>query len=252
MTLKLGKLPARAGAVSFAFADFFDAKKLPTPPKVFGHYSKVENFHMLGNDAYSNCVWAGAAHETMVWSIEGGQPRARFLTRNTLSDYAAVTGFNPTKPDTDQGTDMADAAQYRQKVGILDADGKRHTVNGYVALRVGNFEQMILATWIFGATGIGFELPSQAMDQFDRNQVWTVPSKPKMEGGHYVSGVGRDKSGNLLIVTWGKVAAVTPQFYERFSDEAISYVSLEILSSKNLSPEGFDAAELRKHMSNLT
>lgn len=249
--LKLGKKPA-SNAVSFAFADFFDAKKLPTPPKVFGHYSTVENFHMLGNDAYSNCVWAGAAHETMIWSIEGGKPRARFLTKNTLADYTAVTGFNPSKPDSDQGTDMTEAAQYRQKVGVLDATGKRHTINGFVSLKVGNFEQMILATWIFGATGVGFELPSQALDQFDNHKPWTVPSKPKMEGGHYVSGVGRDKNGNLSIVTWGEVAAVTPQFYERFSDEALCYVSLEILDSKNLSPEGFDANELRKHMSNLT
>jgi hypothetical protein len=250
--LKLGKLPARAGAVSFAFTDFFDMKKLPTPPAVFGHYKAVQDFHMLGNDAWSNCVWAGAAHETMIWSIEGGQPRARFLTKNTLSDYGAVTGFNPARPDSDQGTDMAEAAEYRQKTGIVDATGKRHKIDGYVALKIGNFEQMIFATWIFGATGVGLELPTQAMDQFDRNQVWTVPSKPKMEGGHYVSGVGRDKDGNLEIVTWGKVAPITPQFYERFSDEAIAYISLEILSSKNLSPEGFDAAELRKHMRNLT
>lgn len=250
--LKLGKLPARAGAVSFAFADFFDAKKLPAPPKEFGHHSVVEDFHMLGNDTWSNCVWAGAAHETMVWSLEGGRPRARFLTKNTLADYAAVTGFNPLKPDSDQGTDMVEAAEYRQKTGILDATGRRHKVNGFVALRIGNFEQMVLATWIFGATGLGFEMPAQAMDQFDRRQVWTVPSKPRIEGGHYVSGVGRDKNGNLLIVTWGKVAAVTPQFYGRFSDEAICYLSLETLNSKDLSPEGFDISELRKHMTNIT
>jgi hypothetical protein len=250
--LRLGKLPARAGAVTFAFADFFDARKLPTPPPVFGHQLAVGDFHMLGNDTYSNCVWAGAAHETMIWSLEGGQPRARFLTKNTLADYAAVTGFDPHKPDSDQGTDMADAAKYRQKTGIVDATGKRHTVDGYVALKIGNFEQMLLATWIFGAAGIGLELPTQAMDQFDHNQVWTVPSKPKIEGGHYVSGVGRDRNGNLLIVTWGKTVPITPQFYERFSDEALAYISLEILGSKDLSPEGFDAAELRKHLSNLT
>ncbi len=250
--LRLGKLPARQGAVKLNFVDFFDAKKLPTPPKVFGHQKSVDDFHMLGNDTYSNCVWAGAAHEHMLWTASNGKPRSRFTTKDTLSDYAAVTGFNPAKPDSDQGTDMADAAKYRQKTGIIDAEGKRHTINGYVALRIGNFDQLVLATWIFEAAGVGLQLPSQAMDAFDKNQVWDVPSKPNIEGGHYVSGVGRDINGNYLIVTWGKVAPITPSFYERFSDEAIAYISLEILNSKNLSPEGFDADELRKHMQNLT
>lgn len=245
--LRLGKLPARKGAVRYNFTDFFDASKLPTPPKVFGNYGRVENFFMLGNDAYANCVWAGAAHEHMLWTVSGQKPRARFLTKNTLADYSAVTGFLASNPDTDQGTDMTEAAKYRQKIGVVDAQGTRHKINGYVALRIGNFEQMMLATWIFGATGIGFMLPNQVMAQFDKSQVWTVPAKPKIDGGHYVSGVGRDRQGNLLVVTWGRVAAVTPEFYERFSDEAIAYISLEVLNEKKLSPEGYDADELHRH-----
>lgn len=252
MQYKLGKRPARKGAVTFKFGDFFDPRKLPTPPATFGHYSKVENFFMLGNDQYGNCVWAGAAHEHMVWSLAGGRPRTRFLTKNVLSDYAAVTGFDPAKPDTDQGTDMSAAASYRRKTGVIGANGKRNLIDSYVALRVGNIDQLALSIWLMGAAGIGLQMPQSSLDQFDRGETWTVPKRSTATGGHYVSGVGRNKVGNFLVVTWGKVHEMTPEFYERYNDETIAYISLDILNEKKLSPEGFDADTLRKHLAALT
>lgn len=250
--LRLGKKAARKGAISFKFADFFDAKKLPTPPASFGHYGLVKNFYGLGNDRAGNCVWAGGAHETMIWSMEGGRPRSRFTIKSVLSDYSAVTGFDPKKPETDQGTDMQIAASYRRKTGILDAQGVRHKIDSYVALEIGNVDQLVLAMWLMGAAGIGLQMPQEAMTAFDAGQVWEIPPKPHIVGGHYVPGVGRDKNGNILVVTWGKVQAMTPAFYNRFCDEAVAYISLEILNDKNLSPEGFDADSLRAHLVNLS
>lgn len=250
MNLKLGKKPARH-AIAFRFGDFFDPKELPKPPPVFGHAAKVENFHMLGNDQYGNCVWAGAAHEHMLWSVTGGAQRTRFLTKNVLSDYAAVTGFDPLKPSTDEGTDVQVAASYRRKIGVLSADGTRRKIDSYLKLRIGNCEELALAIYLTGATGIGLQLPAQAMDQFDLKQPWSVPAKPRPEGGHYVSAVGRKANGNFEVVTWGRLQEMTPEFYMQFSDENCAYLSLEILGPKQLTPEGFDLASLRKHLAKL-
>jgi hypothetical protein len=248
--MKLGKKAARH-AISFQFTDVFDASKLPKPPVEFGHYKAVGNFHVLGNDKYGDCVWAGAAHEHMLWTRTWDRKRSRFLTKNVLSDYSAVTGFDPKDPNTDQGTDMKDAASYRRKTGILDATGKRHPIDAYVALRVGNVEQVVLAMYLMGAAGIGIQFPSTAMEQFDKREPWTVPARPQIDGGHYVSGVGRNKAGNLLVVTWGRVQEMTPEFYERFCDEAVCYLSLEVLNAQGLSPEGFDEATLRRNLEAL-
>jgi hypothetical protein len=248
--VKLGKKPARH-AVSFKFVDFFDARKLPTPPKVFGWADKVEKFFPLGNNDYGNCVWAGAAHEHQVWCTTGGWGRPLFTTKNVLSDYAAVTGFDPAKPDSDQGTDMQAAADYRRKVGVIGRNGKRHTIDSYIALQIGNIEQAFLAMYLMGAAGLGVQLPSSAMDQFDKKQPWSVPSKPRLMGGHYIPGFGRDRDGNIPIVSWGVLTSITPEFYERFSDEALAYVSLEVLNDKHLSPDGFDADGLRRALQNL-
>lgn len=251
MNFKLGKKAARLGAVSFKFGDFFNAAALPTPPTVFGHYAAAGAFGVLGNDLYSDCVFAGAAHETMIWSKEGGRTVARFTEPDVLDDYAAVTGFDPNDLSTDQGTDMQSAASYRRKTGIRDSKNSRHVVDSYVALRVGDVDELVLATWLTGAAGVGLQFPMQAMTQFKAGQVWDVPAKPQMDGGHYVPCVGRNSAGNLLCVTWGRLQAMTPAFYERFSDEALAYISLEILNAKNLSPEGFDADGLRAALAKL-
>src|SRR5215468_8854266 len=126
LPFKLGKKPARPGAVKFKLANYLVKLKLPTPPQVFGHEGLIgANWGMLGNDQYGDCVWAGAAHETMLWNKEAARA-VSFSDKSVLSDYSAATGFDPNDPSTDQGTDMQAAASYRKKTGIRDAKGKRH------------------------------------------------------------------------------------------------------------------------------
>lgn len=249
---KLGKRPARLGAVTFNFRDFFNPAALPTPPSAFGHYGPAQPFGVLGNDQYADCVFAGAAHETMIWLREGGKLPPRFTTADVLDDYAAVTGFDPNKPDTDQGTDMQGAASYRRKTGIRDAFNRRHAIDSYVALKIGDVDELVLATYLTGAAGVGLELCSEAMDQFKVGNPWAVPATITPIGGHYVPCVGRNSAGDLLVVTWGRLHAMTGAFYARFSDEAFAYLSLEMLNAQNLSPEGFDADGLRAALSKLS
>jgi hypothetical protein len=129
--LLTGKTAARPGAVSFKFSRYFDLAALPTPPRRFGHYQKVQQWGELGNDIAGDCVWAGAGHETMLWNAANKRP-INITAANSLSDYSALTGYSPSKPFSDRGTDMSDAADYRRKTGIVDAAGIRHTVDAYV------------------------------------------------------------------------------------------------------------------------
>lgn len=247
---KLGKTPARRDAVKLKFGSYFDKTKLPTPPKVFGHLSVGQPWQMLGNDNFSDCVWAGAAHETMIWTREGSGSVVKFTDTAVLSDYSAATGFDPNDPDTDQGTDMQEAASYRRKTGIVDAAGARHKIDAYVALRPGNVDDLMTATYLFGAAGVGLEFPDSAMDQFDRHQPWTVVNGAKAAGGHYVPCVGRNSRGDILVVTWGRIQAMTMEFYAKYCDEAVAYISLESIRGKT-TPEDFDATTLFKDLRRL-
>jgi hypothetical protein len=204
---------------------------------------------MFGNDQYGDCVWAGAGHETQIWSAEGGKP-ATFGVGGLLDAYSAVTGFNRNDPSTDQGTDMQAAASYRRKTGILDVHGKRHKVGAYVALQPGNLNQLYAAMYLFGAVGIGIEFPAFAMDQFNARKPWDVQkSNAKIDGGHYIPGTARH--GMIDVITWGRVISMTEAFYKRYCDEAIAYLSPEILTG-GVSLEGFNLAALQADLTAVT
>jgi hypothetical protein len=240
--LKLGKKPARPDAVTFKLAQFVDTAVLPKPPRHFGHEALIGgNWGMLGNDAYGDCVWAGAAHETMMWNAEAGRG-VGFNDRAVLSDYSAATGFDPRNPGTDQGTDMQAAASYRRKVGIVDDAGRRHKVAAYLALEPGNVTQLYQAMYLFGAVGIGIEFPASAMDQFNNSKTWTLVRGSQIEGGHYVPLVA--KRSHVECVTWGRVQPMTLAFFGTYNDESVAYVSEETIATGGKSPEGFDAAGL--------
>jgi hypothetical protein len=248
---KYGKTPARINSVQLKLADYFDhASVLPKIPAEFGHENLVHAWEMLGNDEFGDCVWAGAAHETMSWCADAGQ-KPVFTPDSVLSDYTAVTGFNPDDPSTDQGTDMQVAASYRRRVGIVDATGKRHKVGAYIALTPGDPDQLAAATYIFGAVGVGIRVPDYAEAEFDAGKPWDVRhGNPKILGGHYISSLAR-RSGNFCVATWGAIQEMTPAFYRRFCDEAIVYLSREFLTAGR-SPEGFDLAQLTADLKAFT
>ncbi len=249
MRLKLGKTPARSGAVELRL-DTYLTDQVPQAPAAFGHADLVRAWGMLGNDRVGDCVFAGAGHETMLWNEEGGHP-VRFTVESVLADYSAVTGYDPADPSTDQGTDMQVAASYRRKTGVVDAAGTRHTIDAYVSVAVGSAEEHATAAYLFGAVGVGIRFPSSAMDQFDAGRPWDVVPHSPIEGGHYVPIIGREASGDFLVVTWGKVQRMTPAFLAEYNDESIAMISFEPLKN-GVSPEGLDLAQLRTDLAAIT
>lgn len=250
--LPLGKTVARPEAVKLRFASIVKATQLPTPPAVFGHSSVVPDsgWGDLGNTDWGDCVWAGAAHEHMLWSRAGGITPANFSDADVLSDYSIATGFSFSS-DTDNGTDMQAAASYRRKTGILDAAGQRHQIDAYMALRVGDFDEVVLATWLFGAAGIGINFPKSAAQQFEAGEPWTIVPGSPIVGGHYIPVVDRLANGNLVVITWGREQEITRSFFELYNDEGIVYFSSEYADYSKLSPEGFDAVALDNFLSQL-
>jgi hypothetical protein len=243
MTFKLGKKPARPGAVRLRLASYVNAAALPPLPAAFGHDALIgaRDWGMLANDRYGDCVWAGAAHETMLLAREAGR-LVTFSAAAVLGDYAAATGFDPARPETDQGTDLQEAAAYRRATGIVDAHGVRHRIAAYLALDCGNLEHLYQAAYLFGVAGIGLSLPSSAIEQSKRGEAWDIVAGAAIEGGHYVPLVGRRADG-LHVVSWGVDQVMTERFLRQYCDEAIAYVSQECLLARK-SPEGFSYDDL--------
>lgn len=244
---KYGKAPATADAHDLRFAAY-RAKTLPKRPDEFGAEGGIVP-QMLGNDKWGDCVWAGAAHETMLVNATHNRV-VEFDDAAVLSDYAAVTGF-AFSDATDRGTNVRKAMSYRRKVGVVDALGRRHKLLAYLAIEPGHWEHLLEALWIFKAVGIGFEVPSSAEAQFDARKVWDVQTGASTEGGHYVPLVAY-RFHELTCVTWGKLQRMTRRFFERYCDEAWVPLTTELLDYQGHSPEGFHLDELRADLLAVT
>lgn len=250
--MKLGKLAARMNSVNLKLAAYLDTSVvLAHIPAAFGHDSLVPSFDVLGNDDVADCVFAGAAHETVLWCKESGED-VTFTAASVLSDYTAITGYDPNDPATDRGADMQVVASYRRRIGVVDSTGRRHKVGGYVALTPGDPDQLAAAAYIFGSVGVGLRIPDYAMTEFDEGNPWSVRhGVPEIVGGQYVSVTGRNDNGNFRVITWGKVQEMTPGFYRRYCDEVLVYFSQAFLASP-LSPEGFDRDRLVRDLNAFT
>jgi hypothetical protein len=254
--VKLGKKPARLGAYKLHLADYLDPLVLPQVPVNFGHENLIADYQVLANDSVGDCVIAGALHETMIWGAESGRT-VRVSDSCAIENYAAATGYDPAQvqPDgsnpTDQGADVQAVAQWRIRPGIHDAGGVVHTIAGYAFVNPRSVTDIRTAAWLFGAVGIGFDLPASAMTQFDEGLPWTtVPGSPSL-GGHYVPLVGW-WSGYGVGITWGRKQLITFEFIATHADEAIAYLSPDMLARPDgESPEGFDIAALRADLTAL-
>lgn len=252
--MKLGKKPHRPGAMKLQFADIFDATKLPTPPVSFGHQRMIKShaWGMLGNDQWGDCVLAGAAHEQMLFSREGRHGSVIFDDKGVLSDYSAITGFDPNDPYTDQGTDMVEAASYRRRTGVIDSRGVRHKIDAYASITRADLAQTALAVWLFGACGIGVQWPSSAFYQFEAGKPLDVVKGDQIEGGHYMPCIARHKDGHYVLVTWGQMVLATSAWMREYMDEAVAYISFDVLQAKSQeTDEGFDIAKLREFLGGL-
>ncbi len=249
MALKFGKTPAREGAVLLSFRKYANFSRLPTPPAEFGHDRLVKQpWGMLGNDQYGCCVWAGAAHETMLWNAER-DVTIDFTTKGVLSDYSAVTGFSPNDPNTDNGTDMVEAAKYRQKAGIIGAGGHRHKIGAYLALTQGDIEEHLVAAFVFAAVGFGLTVPNTAEEQFQDGQPWAVTPGSTIVGSHYAPIFAR-RNGMFVASTWASEEPMTDAFFKANNDESLVYLSDEMLRGGK-TPDGFDLDQLNADLKAL-
>jgi hypothetical protein len=244
--LKLGKAPAKPSPKDFLFAEFeVPAVVLKEAPVGFGHDKGTWDWKMLGNDRVGDCVFAGAAHETMIWNAIA-KKTVPFNDSVVLADYGAVTGYVLGDPSTDNGTYVRDAMSYRRHTGIGDTTGARHQIAAYVSLEPGSWHELLQALYIFDAVGIGFEVPEYAMQQFGAGKPWAYSKNNpngNIIGGHYVPVTGRPNVSTLNVVSWARVQKMTRAFFQHYCDEAWGIVSVESMVNGKTA-EGYDLAAL--------
>ena len=243
MTYMLGKLPARPGAVKLKFANYVDTNVLPAPPAEFGHDNLVGQWGILGNDRVGDCALADALHQHKLWCAESGKA-IPLSDAVAIQNYSAVTGYDPHDPSTDCGTDVPTLIHYRYTKGLVDGAGRRHKIGAALELEPGNWEQLAYAMYYFDGVTLGIKMSQQWMDAFQNGEyVWDKVSRPKIIGGHAITGVAMH-GGNARIITWGTdVVGVTQAGYEQTCDEVYAFFTPEKLKN-GIDINGIDGDKL--------
>jgi hypothetical protein len=234
--------------IKLKFAAYLDESVLPPVPSHFGHVGQAQppvegGWGMLGNDQCGDCTIAGIAHAVQTWRWATRKPVPAFDTQGIVNQYMALAGGQ------DEGLDPVEVANWMRKTGVQDAAGQHHTIGSYAAIN--NLHYSIVAAYLFGVCGLGLFLPKTAERQFMAGQVWDDTSNPP-HGGHYVPLVGVNSKGNPVVVTWGKLQAMTPAFFRKYFIGAIAYISDDYMLETGKSPEGFDLTALQADLHKVT
>lgn len=243
MTLRLGMKEWREEAIKLKFGDFINRKQLPKVPATYGHVKGNDvPWQMLANDQYGDCVLAGAAHEIMTWALATQRPMPDFNNQTIVSQYMTLTGGE------DKGLDPIAVAKWRVATGLEDSGGSFHKVKAFAS--IDRNTDLDLAAYIFGACGCGFNVPDTAMTEFENEKPWSATTGTPV-GGHYVPLVGRNSKGLRIVVTWGRLQAVTNKFWEKYFLGGVAYFSQEYMLANGASPEGVKEADLDAAIASL-
>lgn len=205
---------------------------------------------MLANDHLGDCVIAMMLHSIEDFHLDAGTPMTSgFQDRDAIQLYSDITGYNPSDPSTDQGTDEGAAVNYWRDTGLLG-----HKIFATVAVDPKNLDECRIAIDEFVDLQIGINLPLSAQGQ----KAWSVVgdgqtgnSAPGSWGGHGIPFREFD-ADTFHCVTWGSELSLTTQFHQTYTSEAHVVVSQEMLNKNGFGPSGVDWTKLTTDIKNLT
>lgn len=255
--LKLGKKPGVVEDPRTFKLKSFLPRKLPKAPAQ-SYVGKSEPIRLYANDRYGCCVFSSQGHQIDVHERSARQVDIQVTDEDILSAYSAVTGFDPARPETDNGTYMLDGLNYRRTHGIgREADGTPHQISAFAEIPSGSKldpELWKVASWMFGGVWLGAWLPWSAATQIGQGKRWSVVDGPDGEpgswGGHAVSAVGYS-SGSVVLATWGQRQRATWEWLAKYTDEAYVVIDEDFLDASGKTAQRFNSDALKQALAEL-
>lgn len=239
---KLGKREPKLDARTLKLANYLDTPRLPPLPLSRAWSPKCDGWPMLGNDLVGCCTCAAAGHAIQAWTANDGR-QVTVTTADVLAAYSAISGYDPTRPETDRGAYMLDALQHWRNTGIGG-----HRILAFVELDPSDHVQIMQAACLFGTVYLGLWLPESAKHE----TIWqSTGGMPGGWGGHAVSLFDWDPY-TRTCVTWGRLQRMTPEFHDRYCDEAYAVLSTDWTGPDRVAPNGFGLDALLADLSMVT
>lgn len=247
MTLKFGLLPndPRKPRVKLRALPGFELAPPPSANWV-GSGFPVSELGMLGNDQVGDCVFAGSYHSVDVFEWNGQARTTNFTAAQVVADYATVTGYTPSNPNSDQGATLQEGLDWWMKTG-----NGGYKIQAYAQIDSSNLALVQSCIAAFGVVYAGFSVPQSAVQQFNSGQPWAVAGRSQIVGGHCVPLVAYDAT-SLSCITWAAVQKMTTQFYQRYFSETWVPISTDWLETTGLTPSGLNGVAANAQFQALT
>lgn len=215
VTIGACKMPDRH-APKLHLGDYVDLSTLPPAANSVDYSQPAMSVitNLEGNDEYGDCVLAEEAHFVGVMTGNNNDLFS-YTEAMTLAAYSAITGFNPSIPSTDQGTDPTVAMNYFCQNAY--ANGTK--LIGWAMVDATNKALVQFAIDYFGNLKLWVSLPDAWINPFPSKNgfVWDVAS-PDENNGHCIGSCGYNStlvtivgsnSQGVQVMTWGLIGTVT-------------------------------------------
>lgn len=241
LPFKLGRRPSAHDPRTLRLA-VYTTGDLPKPPAWVNWLSKVEGWPLYGNDRIGDCEPAACAHLIEAWSTYAGAP-ARVADEDVVGAYSAVSGYDPTSGEHDDGVRSLDMLNHWRRNGIGG-----HHITAYVSVNVRDHHEVRAATHLFGGLLLGIDMPLSAAVQTRLGHTWRHidgdNGRPGSWGGHAVH-LGAYDARSLTCTTWGRTQRMDWRFWDAYVVEAYAIASPQwINTATGAAPVGLNLAAL--------
>lgn len=246
--LRLGWVRAPRDPRNLRFAAF-TTPDLPAPPKKVDWMSRVGTWPMHANDRVGCCEVVSCAHSVQAWTAYAGNETV-VDTRDVVSAYSAITGYNPRTGQPDPGITSLNMLGYWRRAGVGG-----HRISAYVEVDVHDRNEVKSALNVAGALLIGADLPVSAGDQLGAGKQWSIVrggrGRAGSWGGHAMHVGGYDSRG-VIVSTWGRVQRMTWGFWDTYVVEAFAPISRDWFTTAGVTPGGLDLNALMGELQRIT
>lgn len=212
VTFKGGLLPQEPARPRLRISDHFKDLRTGGNPQVLDWLSAVANYPMYLNDSIGDCTIAMTGHQIEAWTKYGQGTTQEITNAQVLTAYEAVSGYVPGNPSTDNGAVLQDVLNYWRNTGIGG-----HKIVAFAQVDVSNLIEVHSAIHYFGSISVGVNFPTQAMNQFNAHQPWSVVPGDTIEGGHAIHvGAYNNPANELTCITWGAEQIITLPWWRKY------------------------------------
>ena len=243
MQPKYGRRPPK-NSPSLKLASFLTGN-IPNHPSSEDYLSRLQNWQMLGNNQYGDCV-------AVTWANMRRLVTATLSTENypTMDQVTALYKTqNPSFPAQDDGMDIQTCLEYLHDTG--GPDGIK--IVAFAKVNLSNLEEVRAALAIFGCLWIGINVQQANVTQFSQGQPWDYVNGSPKDGGHSVIGGGYtgQASDDVRFITWAEETGFTDSFWNNQVEEVWAVIWPEQLGSIEFQ-QGIDLNQLAVDYKEIT